>query len=105
MIFFTIFGGRILLIVSCTLGNSIKFFFCKIFFRTNINSCNLDHRKLGSVVRAMDFMVELLRTVVANPEWSMTHACTISYNKTLKRWHGWLTSSSFMVNHFLLGFK
>lgn len=49
------------------------------------------------LTRAMDFMVELLRNVTANPEWSMTHACTISYNKTLKRWHGWLTSSSFMV--------
>ncbi|KAJ3689445.1 hypothetical protein LUZ61_018609 [Rhynchospora tenuis] len=49
------------------------------------------------LTRAMDFFVELLRNVLEHPEWSMTHACTISYNKTLKRWHGWLTSSSFMV--------
>ncbi|KAJ1694310.1 hypothetical protein LUZ63_011008 [Rhynchospora breviuscula] len=49
------------------------------------------------LTRAMDFFIELLRNLTEHPEWSTTHASTISYNKTLKRWHGWLTSSSFMV--------
>ncbi|KAL5998765.1 Glycolipid transfer protein 1 [Asimina triloba] len=29
--------------------------------------------------------------------WYKLEVCTDSYNKTLKKWHGWLASSSFTV--------
>ncbi|KAL5569750.1 hypothetical protein UlMin_026325 [Ulmus minor] len=44
---------------------------------------------------AMDYMVELFRSLEENPDWKMSQACNDSYNKTLKKWHGWLISSSF----------
>lgn len=49
------------------------------------------------LTRAMDFLVELFRNLVDHPDWSMSQACTDSYSKTLKKWHGWLASSSFSV--------
>ncbi|WJX84213.1 Glycolipid transfer protein 1 [Trifolium repens] len=47
--------------------------------------------------RAMDFLVALFRNLIEHPGWAMSQACTDSYNKTLKKWHGWLASSSFTV--------
>ena len=49
------------------------------------------------LTRAMDFLVELFHNLVSHPDWTMSQACTDSYNKTLKKWHGWLASSSFTV--------
>ncbi|GLU08196.1 hypothetical protein SLE2022_251200 [Rubroshorea leprosula] len=49
------------------------------------------------LTRAMDFLVELFRNLLAHPDWTMSQACTDSYGKTLKQWHGWLASSSFTV--------
>ncbi|KAK9665768.1 hypothetical protein RND81_14G134700 [Saponaria officinalis] len=49
------------------------------------------------LTRAMDFLVELFRNLLEHPDWTMSHACTESYSKTLKKWHGWLASSSFTV--------
>jgi len=49
------------------------------------------------LTRAMDFLVALFRNLIEHTEWSMSQACTDSYNKTLKKWHGWLASSSFSV--------
>ncbi|PKA60594.1 hypothetical protein AXF42_Ash019487 [Apostasia shenzhenica] len=49
------------------------------------------------LTRAMDFLVELLRNLMDHSDWSMTKACMESYNRTLKRWHGWLATSSFNV--------
>ncbi|XP_043703272.1 glycolipid transfer protein 1-like [Telopea speciosissima] len=49
------------------------------------------------LTRAMDFLVELFRNLLEHPDWAMSQACTDSYNKTLKKWHGWLASSSFTV--------
>ncbi|CAK9166788.1 unnamed protein product [Ilex paraguariensis] len=49
------------------------------------------------LTRAMDFLVELFRNLAQNQDWSMAHACTDSYAKTLKKWHGWLATSSFTV--------
>ncbi|KAK2643682.1 hypothetical protein Ddye_018877 [Dipteronia dyeriana] len=49
------------------------------------------------LTRAMDFLVELFRNLVSHPDWTMSQACTDSYSKTLKKWHGWLASSSFTV--------
>ncbi|XP_058101562.1 glycolipid transfer protein 1-like [Magnolia sinica] len=49
------------------------------------------------LTRAMDFLVELFRNLLEHPDWTMSQACTDSYNKTLKKWHGWLASSSFSL--------
>ncbi|GAV76046.1 GLTP domain-containing protein [Cephalotus follicularis] len=49
------------------------------------------------LTRAMDFLVELFRNLLAHPDWTMAQVCTDSYGKTLKKWHGWLASSSFTV--------
>jgi hypothetical protein len=45
----------------------------------------------------MDFLVELFRNLLEHPDWTMSQACTDSYTKTLKKFHGWLASSSFTV--------
>ncbi|RWW75270.1 hypothetical protein BHE74_00016717 [Ensete ventricosum] len=47
--------------------------------------------------RAMDFLVEIFRNLLEHPDWSMSKVCTDSYSTTLKKWHGWLASSSFTV--------
>ncbi|KAH9617605.1 hypothetical protein KSS87_022557 [Heliosperma pusillum] len=49
------------------------------------------------LTRAMDFLVELFRNLLEHADWTMSQACTDSYSKTLKKWHGWLASSSFTV--------
>ncbi|CAL0316709.1 unnamed protein product [Lupinus luteus] len=49
------------------------------------------------LTRAMDFLVALFRNLIDHEDWSMSQACTDSYTKTLKKWHGWLASSSFTV--------
>ncbi|XP_031098904.1 glycolipid transfer protein 1-like [Ipomoea triloba] len=49
------------------------------------------------LTRAMDFIVELFRNLALHQDWSMSQACTDSYSKTLKNFHGWLASSSFSV--------
>ncbi|KAJ4967873.1 hypothetical protein NE237_014574 [Protea cynaroides] len=49
------------------------------------------------LTRAMDFIVALFRNLLEHPDWTMSQACTDSYSKTLKQWHGWLASSSFTV--------
>ncbi|MBA0681523.1 hypothetical protein Goari_023321, partial [Gossypium aridum] len=47
------------------------------------------------LTRAMDFLVELFRNLLAHPDWTMTESCTDSYGKTLKKFHGWIASSAF----------
>ncbi|CAI0463843.1 unnamed protein product [Linum tenue] len=49
------------------------------------------------LTRAMDFLVELFRNLLTHQDWTMSQACTDSYSKTLKKFHGWLASSSFSV--------
>ncbi|ESR33505.1 hypothetical protein CICLE_v10005918mg [Citrus x clementina] len=49
------------------------------------------------LTRAMDFLVELFRNLLAHPDWTMPQVCTDSYGKTLKKFHGWIASSSFTV--------
>ncbi|MQM00883.1 hypothetical protein Taro_033617 [Colocasia esculenta] len=49
------------------------------------------------LTRAMDFLVELFRNLPEHQDWTMSQACIDSYGKTLKKWHGWLASSSFTV--------
>ncbi|KAL6519896.1 Glycolipid transfer protein 1 [Orobanche minor] len=49
------------------------------------------------LTRAMDFIVELFRNLVEHQVWTMSQVCNDAYGKTLKKWHGWLASSSFTV--------
>ncbi|KAI5444687.1 Glycolipid transfer protein 1 [Lathyrus oleraceus] len=49
------------------------------------------------LTRAMDFLVALFQNLIEHKDWPMSQACTDAYNKTLKKWHGWLASSSFTV--------
>jgi len=49
------------------------------------------------LTRAMDFLVELFRNLLEHRDWAMSQACSDSYGKTLKKYHGWLASSSFTV--------
>ncbi|CAI9774384.1 unnamed protein product [Fraxinus pennsylvanica] len=46
---------------------------------------------------AMDFLVGLFWNILEHQDWSMSQACSDSYGKTLKKWHGWLARSSFTV--------
>uniref|UniRef100_M1BS32 Glycolipid transfer protein n=1 Tax=Solanum tuberosum TaxID=4113 RepID=M1BS32_SOLTU len=45
----------------------------------------------------MDFLVALFRNLLEHQDWAMSQACSDSYSKTLKKWHGWIASSSFTV--------
>ncbi|XP_023539137.1 glycolipid transfer protein 1-like [Cucurbita pepo subsp. pepo] len=49
------------------------------------------------LTRALDFLVQLFRNLLEHQDWTMTRACTEAYGRTLKKWHGWLASSSFTV--------
>ncbi|XP_066381194.1 glycolipid transfer protein 1-like [Miscanthus floridulus] len=49
------------------------------------------------LTRAMDFLVALFHNLVQHPDWQMSQACSDAYSKKLKKWHGWLASSSFSV--------
>ncbi|KAL2556859.1 Glycolipid transfer protein 1 [Forsythia ovata] len=49
------------------------------------------------LTRAMDFLVGLFQNILEHQDWSMSQVCSDSYGKTLKKFHGWLASSSFTV--------
>ncbi|KAH0664453.1 hypothetical protein KY290_029509 [Solanum tuberosum] len=49
------------------------------------------------LTRAMDFLVALFRNLLEHQDWAMSQACSDSYSKTLKKWHGWIASSSFTM--------
>lgn len=49
------------------------------------------------LTRAMDFLVELFRNLAEHQDWSMSQVYNDAYGKSLKKWHGWLASSSFTV--------
>jgi len=79
---------------------------CFIFFVTFSawSACQVSDFCLLKILRdrAMDFLVELFRNLLEHPDWTMSQACTDSYTKTLKKFHGWLASSSFTVESFTL---
>lgn len=49
------------------------------------------------LTRAMDFLVALFHNLVQHPDWQMPQVCSDAYRNTLRKWHGWLGSSSFSV--------
>ncbi|KAL7105534.1 hypothetical protein ACP275_07G050600 [Erythranthe tilingii] len=64
--------------------------------KTAKSSCSCTNGLLW-LTRAMDFLVELFRNLAEHHDWSMSQVCNDAYSKTLKKWHGWLASSSFAV--------
>ncbi|KAL0349042.1 UNVERIFIED_CONTAM: Glycolipid transfer protein 1 [Sesamum radiatum] len=64
--------------------------------KTAKSSCSCTNGILW-LTRAMDFLVELFRNLCEHQDWSMSQVCNDAYSKTLKKWHGWLASSSFTV--------
>ncbi|XP_047070818.1 glycolipid transfer protein 1-like [Lolium rigidum] len=49
------------------------------------------------LTRAMDFLVALFHNLVQHTDWQMPQVCSDAYRNTLRKWHGWLGSSSFSV--------
>lgn len=49
------------------------------------------------LTRAMDFLVELFRNLLLNPDWTMQQASNEAYGVTLKKWHGWMAGAAFAV--------
>lgn len=45
----------------------------------------------------MDYAVQLFKNLQEHKDWSMKHVCRDSYDKTFKKWHNWLASSTFNV--------
>jgi hypothetical protein len=82
---------------SCTNGLRISACFLRSYlisvFHSSAHICVLHL----FVDRAMDFLVALFHNLIQHPEWQMSQVCSDAYSKTLKKWHGWLASSSFSV--------
>ncbi|XP_050207063.1 glycolipid transfer protein 1-like isoform X1 [Mercurialis annua] len=83
-------------------SNTAEFYVMQSIVRSEINgksakSSSSCTNGLLWLTRAMDFLVELFINLLHHPEWTMTQVCSDSYNKTLKKWHNWLASSTFSV--------
>ncbi|XP_010542944.1 PREDICTED: glycolipid transfer protein 1-like [Tarenaya hassleriana] len=95
-------GGNITRLENKYLSDPDKFKYLYTFVQVEIESKTAKGSSsctngLLWLTRAMDFLVELFRNLLAHPDWTMSQACGDSYQKTLKKWHGWLASSSFSV--------
>ncbi|CAN1763108.1 Glycolipid transfer protein 1 [Linum perenne] len=49
------------------------------------------------LTRALDFLVAVFQNMLDHPDWGMSQVCSAAYSRTLKKWHNWLSSSSFTV--------
>uniref|UniRef100_A0A803NEB7 Glycolipid transfer protein domain-containing protein n=1 Tax=Chenopodium quinoa TaxID=63459 RepID=A0A803NEB7_CHEQI len=87
------FGAAMTLVKSDIGGNITVNTYLVVHFQVT----RVDHYDRLVTFEAMDFLVELFRNLLEHPDWSMSQACTDSYGKTLKKWHGWLASSSFSI--------
>ncbi|KAI8005204.1 Glycolipid transfer protein 1 [Camellia lanceoleosa] len=95
-------GGNISRLESRYSSNTTKFNYLFRFVQAEVetktakssSSCS---NALLWLTRAMDFLVELFRNLHDHEDWTMAQASTDSYGKTLKKWHGWLASSSFTI--------
>ncbi|XP_077210560.1 glycolipid transfer protein 1-like [Tasmannia lanceolata] len=95
-------GGNISRLESKYSSNPSQFNFLFSLVRAEIEAkTNKAHASCTNgllwLTRAMDFLVELFHNLLSHPDWTMLQVCNDSYNKTLKKWHGWLASSSFTV--------
>ncbi|KAK6940643.1 Glycolipid transfer protein domain [Dillenia turbinata] len=95
-------GGNILRLESKYLSNPTEFNLLRSIIEEEVDSKTAKHSSSCTIAllwltRSMDFLVQLFRNLLEHPEWSMSHACTESYKKTLKQYHGWVAISSFGV--------
>ncbi|XP_028769634.1 glycolipid transfer protein 1 [Neltuma alba] len=95
-------GGNISRLESMYNSNPVKFNYLYSLVQIEVEtktakSASSCANGLLWLTRAMDFLVALFQNLIEHADWSMSQACTDSYNKTLKKWHGWLASSSFTV--------
>lgn len=95
-------GGNITRLETKYLSNPSEFNLLYSMVKTEVQSKTAKSSSsctngLLWLTRAMDFLVELFRNLVTHPDWTMSQACSDSYGKTLKKWHGWLASSSFSI--------
>ncbi|XP_047335125.1 glycolipid transfer protein 1-like [Impatiens glandulifera] len=95
-------GGNITRLENKYLSDPVKFNHLYSMIRVEIeaktakasSSCT---NGLLWLTRAMDFLVGLFHNLLKHKDWTMSQACTDSYTNTLKKWHGWLASSSFTI--------
>lgn len=95
-------GGNLLRLESKYLSNPSEYSLLYSMVRAEVEAKNAKSSSsctnaLLWLTRAMDFLVVLFSNLMEHADWTMSQACVHSYNKTLKNWHGWLTSSSFTV--------
>ncbi|CAL5413607.1 unnamed protein product [Camellia sinensis] len=95
-------GGNISRLESRYSSNTTKFNYLFGFVQAEVETKTAKSSSSCSsallwLTRAMDFLVELFRNLHDLEDWTMAQACTDSYGKTLKKWHGWLASSSFTI--------
>ncbi|VVB07246.1 unnamed protein product [Arabis nemorensis] len=96
-------GGNISRLENNYLSDPDKFKYLYTFVQVEIQSKTAKGSSsctngLLWLTRGMDFIVELLRNFVAHQDWSMSQACSDSYQKTIKKWHGWIASYSFTMS-------
>ncbi|KAB5568241.1 hypothetical protein DKX38_002034 [Salix brachista] len=95
-------GGNILRLETRYLSSQSEFNYLYRIVRSEIESKKAKSSSscanaLLWLTRAMDFLSELFGNLMVHPDWSMSQVCADSYGKSLKKWHGWLASSSFSV--------
>ncbi|KAJ9176465.1 hypothetical protein P3X46_011774 [Hevea brasiliensis] len=90
-------GGNISRLENKYSSNPSEFNLLYSIVRSEIDSKTVSFASFLGCSRAMDFLVELFRNLLAHPDWRMTQVCSYSYIKTLKKWHNWLASSRFSV--------
>ncbi|XP_024967361.1 glycolipid transfer protein 1-like isoform X1 [Cynara cardunculus var. scolymus] len=95
-------GGNITRLENKYLSNPAKYNHLYSMVQVEIEAKNADASSsctngLLWLTRAMDFIVELFRNLMVHADWSMSQVCTEAYTKTLKKYHGWLASSTFML--------
>ncbi|XP_004296382.1 PREDICTED: pleckstrin homology domain-containing family A member 8 [Fragaria vesca subsp. vesca] len=95
-------GGNITRLETKYLSNPAEFNLLYSLVRVEVeaktaNASSSCTNGLLWLTRAMDFLLELFRNLLEHQDWTMSQACSDSYAKTLKQWHGWFASSSFSV--------
>ncbi|KAL8262803.1 hypothetical protein R6Q59_024152 [Mikania micrantha] len=92
-------SGNISRLDAKYIQNQTRFNYLFAFVQAEVETKNSSSCTNGLLwlTRAMDFLVELFHNLYQHQDRSMQQACNDSYGKTLKKWHGWIASSSFTV--------
>ncbi|CAN0885907.1 Glycolipid transfer protein 1 [Linum grandiflorum] len=95
-------GGNITRLTNIYESNTTKFNYLHSIVQPEIeaktakssSSCT---NALLWLTRALDFLVAVFQNMLDHPDWGMPQVCSAAYSRTLKKWHNWLSSSSFTV--------